>query len=119
MCDINGLKAVNDSGGHAAGDNLIKTVASCLAAVFGYENVYRMGGDEFAVYVYEDSREGFEKQVGKVRSMMKEKGAQVAIGFSFADGGDPDYNARRTEADKKMYEEKREFYRDVNDRRKA
>ena len=119
VCDINGLKAVNDRGGHAAGDNLIKTVASCLAAVFGYENVYRMGGDEFAVYVYEDSRAGFETRVEKARSMMKEKGTQVAIGCSFADGGDPDYNARRTEADRKMYEEKREFYRDVNDRRKA
>ncbi len=118
MCDINGLKSVNDIGGHAAGDKLIKTVASCLAAVFGYENVYRMGGDEFAVYAYDDNRADFEKRVDKVRSMLKEKGAFVSIGYSFADGGDPDHNARRAEADRNMYEEKREFYRDINDRRK-
>ena len=58
MCDINGLKAVNDSGGHAAGDELIKTVASCLTEVFGITNVYRMGGDEFAVYAYEKQQTG-------------------------------------------------------------
>lgn len=118
MCDINGLKAVNDSGGHAAGDELIKKVASCLTEVFGYENVYRMGGDEFAVYAYEDSKEEFESRIEKVRAMVKEKGVYVAIGSSYADGGDKDYGARRTEADRKMYDEKRAFYSDGHDRRR-
>ena len=117
MCDINGLKAVNDNEGHAAGDELIKTVAMCLTKVFGFENVYRMGGDEFAAYAYEDSMERFVKQVEKLKSMVNEKGARLAIGYSFADGGDPDYNARRREADNKMYDEKRRYYRGDNDRR--
>ena len=117
MCDINGLKAVNDNEGHAAGDELIKTVASCLAKVFGYENVYRMGGDEFAVYSYEDSREAFEDKIEQLKTMVSEKGAHLAVGSSFAEGGDPDYNARRIEADDKMYEEKRAYYSDGNDRR--
>ena len=117
MCDINGLKAVNDNEGHAAGDELIKTVASCIAKVFGIENVYRMGGDEFSVYAYADSKAAFEEKVGELRSMISENGARMAIGYSFAEGGDPDYNARRLEADNKMYEEKRDFYRDGNDRR--
>ncbi|MBO4901715.1 MAG: sensor domain-containing diguanylate cyclase [Lachnospiraceae bacterium] len=119
MCDINGLKAVNDRGGHAAGDELIRMVASCLTEVFGHENVYRMGGDEFAIYVYEESRQILEKKVETVRSMISGKGANVAIGYSFAEAGDPDYNARRAEADGKMYDEKREFYRDANDRRRT
>lgn len=119
MCDINGLKAVNDSGGHAAGDELIRTVATCLTDVFGSDNVYRMGGDEFAVYAYEDSRAAFEEKIEKVRSMIGDKGFHVAIGFSFADGGDPDYNARMKEADNRMYEEKRAFYSNGNDRRKS
>lgn len=118
MCDINGLKAVNDNGGHAAGDELIKKAASCLTEVFGYDNVYRMGGDEFAVYAYEDSLHEFEKKIEKVRAMAKEKSVYVAIGYSFAEGGDPDYNARRAEADRKMYDEKRAFYSDGHDRRR-
>ena len=118
MCDINGLKAVNDSGGHEAGDELIKTVASCLTEVFGSEKVYRMGGDEFAVYAYEDSQQAFEEKIETVRALVKEKGVHVAIGYSYADGGDTDYKARRTEADNRMYDEKRAFYSDGNDRRR-
>ena len=117
MCDINGLKAVNDNKGHDAGDELIKTAALCLTKVFSAENVYRMGGDEFAVYTYEDSREIFLQRIVKLKAELSEKGVNMAIGYSFADGGDPDYNARRLETDNKMYEEKRNFYRGENDRR--
>ncbi|MBR5967121.1 MAG: diguanylate cyclase [Lachnospiraceae bacterium] len=117
MCDINGLKAVNDNQGHAAGDEMIKTVASCMTNVFGCENVYRMGGDEFAIYTYADSKDAFEEKVAMLNKMISEKDIHMAIGSSFAEGGDPDYEARRLEADNRMYEEKRAFYSDGNDRR--
>ncbi len=119
MCDINGLKAVNDNDGHEAGDEMIKSVASCLTEVFGRENVYRVGGDEFAVYVYEDDRKIFEGKIEKLRTMVAEKGHHVAIGYSYTENGDPDYNSRRIEADNRMYDEKREFYRDDKDRRRV
>ena len=48
--DLNGLKWANDNLGHAAGDELIRGAADCLRAVFGeYGQIYRIGGDEFAV----------------------------------------------------------------------
>ncbi|MBR5116881.1 MAG: sensor domain-containing diguanylate cyclase, partial [Lachnospiraceae bacterium] len=74
MCDINGLKAVNDREGHEAGDELIKSVASCLKEVFGEENVYRMGGDEFAVYAFDETREAFDRKIERIRSMVRERG---------------------------------------------
>ena len=117
MCDINGLKAVNDSEGHDAGDAMIKTVASCLTKTFGFENVYRMGGDEFAVYVYKDSLKEMEAAVAKVKEELSKKSIYVAIGYSYADGGDPDHAALRTLADNRMYEDKKEFYRH-NERRR-
>ena len=47
--DVNGLKAVNDNLGHAAGDELIQGAADCLRACFGkHGDIYRIGGDEFA-----------------------------------------------------------------------
>ena len=47
--DVNGLKAVNDTQGHAAGDELIQGAADCLRGCFGrYGDIYRIGGDEFA-----------------------------------------------------------------------
>lgn len=50
VCDINGLKIVNDALGHLAGDALIKAAAEILRACFRGEDVIaRIGGDEFVV----------------------------------------------------------------------
>ena len=117
MCDINGLKAVNDKDGHDAGDKMIRAVAACLTDVFGTENVYRMGGDEFSAYVHTDTEDEFEDKIADIRSRIRAIGVHAAIGYSFAKSGDPDFNARRIEADNRMYDEKREFYRDAHDRR--
>lgn len=53
--DVNGLKVVNDSMGHMAGDELIEGAAKCLKQVFGnYGRVYRTGGDEFVSIFFAD-----------------------------------------------------------------
>lgn len=51
--DLNGLKRVNDTMGHAAGDAYIRGAADCMRACFGgYGQVYRIGGDEFAAVLH-------------------------------------------------------------------
>ena len=53
--DINGLKEVNDTFGHEAGDQLIIGAANCIERAFGdYGKVFRTGGDEFIVLLTED-----------------------------------------------------------------
>jgi diguanylate cyclase (GGDEF)-like protein len=48
MLDLNGLKQVNDTLGHQAGDELIHSVADCLRATMrATDAAYRTGGDEF------------------------------------------------------------------------
>lgn len=52
LCDVNGLKIVNDTHGHEAGDRAIVTVADCLASATSHlpgAVLARIGGDEFAV----------------------------------------------------------------------
>jgi diguanylate cyclase (GGDEF)-like protein len=51
LCDVDGLKAVNDRSGHAAGDNLLLGIAMLLseaAATLQDSVAARIGGDEFA-----------------------------------------------------------------------
>ena len=62
--DVNGLKAVNDRLGHAAGDELLCGVAGCMKQSFeDYGKVYRIGGDEFVTILFTDEeRFGIIKQ---------------------------------------------------------
>ncbi|MEZ5319946.1 MAG: GGDEF domain-containing protein [Vicinamibacterales bacterium] len=50
MVDIDHFKHVNDTHGHAVGDDVLRAVADTLAAgVRGFDRVFRVGGEEFAV----------------------------------------------------------------------
>lgn len=52
MIDCDGLKAINDAGGHEFGDRVLQSVADCLRAHKRLEDVAgRVGGDEFAVLI--------------------------------------------------------------------
>lgn len=55
--DLNGLKTVNDSLGHAVGDELIFGAVQCIRRCLGnYGKIYRTGGDEFVALIYADAQ---------------------------------------------------------------
>lgn len=56
--DINGLKPVNDTFGHAAGDELIVGAAACMKQCFSpYGKLFRIGGDEFFAIINADQQQ--------------------------------------------------------------
>ncbi|MBR5361196.1 MAG: sensor domain-containing diguanylate cyclase [Lachnospiraceae bacterium] len=118
MCDINGLKRLNDTQGHDAGDMLIIDVAQSLIDVFGENYVFRLGGDEFAAYSFADSKEEFEGQVAHVRALIAAKHRSVSLGAVYVTDPDADRKEMKEEADSLMYKEKEEYYRGRNDRRR-
>jgi diguanylate cyclase (GGDEF)-like protein len=58
VCDLNGLKMINDEFGHKAGDERIRQASQVICELFSHSPVYRNGGDEFVVFLtgrdYED-----------------------------------------------------------------
>ena len=89
MCDLDGLKGINDNYGHEAGDDAIRSVAKALKHAAGVESVCtRMGGDEMlAVYVYTEGsdeifRNEFEGYLDNVNSVSdKEYKVAASVGI--------------------------------------
>ena len=109
--DLNGLKRVNDSEGHEAGDRMLVEAAEALQKTFYFPDIYRTGGDEFIVILPGISRESFERKVERFRaSMRKNEDISFACGTYWSDGS-VDMSTAFRRADDAMYEDKREYYR--------
>ncbi len=86
--DLNNLKTVNDTYGHAKGDILIRSAADVLAQTFGeYGVVARMGGDEFICILDTVQKEKIAGLMGKFQANIEEKNRQVeGLNMSIACG---------------------------------
>ncbi len=83
--DVNGLKIVNDSLGHAAGDELLCGASYCIRKSFeNYGKVYRIGGDEFAAIVFTNMEQFSEIRSTFERTVETWSGEQVdSISISY------------------------------------
>ena len=110
VADVNGLKEANDAYGHEAGDRLIVTVASCLADIFGRENVFRTGGDEFLVLQLDHLEEECTDGIAQVQEALDQLHVSASIGHVFRPRFDTDFSELQHLADQDMYEKKRAYY---------
>lgn len=109
--DMNGLKAINDTEGHTAGDKALETLAGCfMQASTAKDSVYRLGGDEFVIVCRKVSEEDVRKLIERIRSKVSETKYNCAIGYSFCSGGTKDIDDMIKESDEMMYIDKKEFY---------
>ena len=117
-CDLNGLKDINDTLGHEAGDKYIIRAAENLVKIFGRKYVYRMGGDEFVALDINLSAAEFELKVKKVLELMDKDKAPVATGYVFSADNKTDFYSLMDEADKRMYEDKEKYYSNTKHERR-
>lgn len=109
FCDLNGLKRVNDSKGHSAGDELIKNAAATLEEHFGPDDVFRAGGDEFVVILTGVTEEQMQEYAAKLSETASAHGVSFAAGWSYEDDAS-DIRKALTQADEKMYADKLNYY---------
>lgn len=114
ICDLNGLKKVNDTQGHNAGDAYIKSGCSIICEVFDHSPVFRIGGDEFAVIVRGRDYEQRGKLMERFYAIQEK---QKASGLVTVACGISDFNIENDmrvqdvfeRADALMYENKKTF----------
>lgn len=111
--DINGLKYVNDTQGHAAGDQLIKDACALLCEYFTHGAVFRVGGDEFVIVLqgkgYDTMSEVISELNRKVEENIKDNAVVISIGYSVLNQEDQQLRDVFVRADQMMYERKKEL----------
>lgn len=112
LLDVDNFKQVNDRRGHAAGDELLRSMARLLLATFRHGDIIgRLGGDEFMVYMQGSiPREKLEE---RLTAFLQELGRHTAPGMTCSIGlcvvhpGDFDYELCLKNADDAMYHSKK------------
>ena len=115
LFDVNNLKYTNDTYGHAAGDQLLRSSAECISTCFGDPetgNCFRIGGDEFAAVVKDTAQEDINEMIQRFRADQAERNISIAWGCSWIpDIGETTFSALMDLADKEMYQRKKEMHR--------
>ena len=112
ICDINGLKTVNDTEGHRAGDAYIQAACSLICRTFQHSPVFRVGGDEFVAVLRGDDYRNREKLLAGMGKRVEEhiqagSGPVVAAGLAeYRPGEDHLVEDVFNRADALMYENK-------------
>lgn len=116
--DVNGLKVINDSLGHAAGDELLCGAASCMKQYFHpYGKVYRIGGDEFIMILpidpdrFEQIKQQFDEGI---KSWSGDKIETISISCGYVFSKESEWASLKEiahVADIRMYEDKARYYK--------
>jgi diguanylate cyclase (GGDEF)-like protein len=115
--DVNNLKRINDTRGHAAGDSVLVHVAGTLPALVRESDVVgRLGGDEFAVLLQQTDRATAERKARELVDSVEARplhlnGCAIPVRLAYGayafDGAETGEQAIET-ADQRMYDQKRQ-----------
>ena len=107
LADVDGLKLVNDSEGHAAGNDYLRRLASVLREETAPEDtVARIGGDEFVVLTEVDTPEEAETVSRRLQAALAERGLCASFGHAVHPEEGRDHLSLFHNADKRLYEGK-------------
>ena len=114
VCDVDGLKLVNDTLGHDVGDTLLAVAAGVIRDSFRKEDVVaRIGGDEFAVLLPDSSRDVVEiahrrlkENIEKYNTTNPDIPLSISAGYAFCGQEFSGVNELFKAADNSMYREK-------------
>lgn len=115
--DVNGLHEVNNEKGHDYGDKMLKFIASEVKSTFSDELTYRIGGDEFICFVPDKSEEDIEALLHNMNDIIEKENYHIAVGYKISKIRHISLEPLINEAEKRMLNNKRDFYKDIANRK--
>lgn len=114
ICDVDGLKLINDTLGHSKGDAILRATADILKVIFGNDNlVARIGGDEFSVLIQNYSLDNVKRTCQKIREAVASYNSDnpsvplsISFGCASCENSFGNTDIIFKEADNNMYREK-------------
>ena len=107
VLDLDGLKDVNDSWGHAAGDDLLRRAGESIRRTLrSADQAFRIGGDEFALVLPEVTSDGLSRLHERLTDALDDAGVSASVGCAIREPGGSLHASVRI-ADAEMYERKR------------
>ena len=113
LADLDHFKSINDSFGHGIGDTVLQVFAKTAAAKLGpYDMIGRLGGEEFAIVLYDAGRDRALAVAERIRLSFEneamefdgqEIGATVSMGMAICDDGAFDMSGLLAQADEALY----------------
>jgi diguanylate cyclase len=105
--DMDGLKLINDSRGHAAGNEVLQRLAVVLGKTLrGEDEVARVGGDEFAVLSSVGSSEEAGQLAERLEAAVAAEGVSITFGWAVSPGEGAEALTLFRAADQRLYERK-------------
>jgi len=112
MGDVNGLKLINDSFGHAAGDELLKRVAEVIRKGCREGDILaRLGGDEFSIILPQTNAVEAGKVLDRIKDLLSEEkagaiGISISFGYETKNNGNEDVQEIIKKTEDHMYRHK-------------
>lgn len=111
FCDISGLKHINDTLGHCAGDEYIRRACEIMKRIFPSEQLFRIGGDELLAILTETSEGEVAEKTSALKSELELSSVAMAVGSAFGVTDSGGMGKLLLEAETKMYSDKTDYYR--------
>jgi diguanylate cyclase (GGDEF)-like protein len=111
MVDIDNFKSINDTHGHATGDEVVRNLAAALRECLRPGDITaRLGGDEFLVFARDCDREGAEQIARRLLDAVRQTAGpvrfRVSIGISVVTAAQGDFDRLYHQADTALYQAK-------------
>lgn len=114
VCDVDGLKFINDTFGHLAGDDILKNTAAILNKYFSPDSIIaRIGGDEFAILLINSDDKFIEKACSNISKEVLRcddenlnVNASISVGYAYETDYEGSVRKLFSEADSNMYKNK-------------